>query len=168
VSGEGNAELRVIEVNNAMLVDELENMKVPLKENTYEMERLREIVEERGGENSFSGASTALKRRVQELEGDNADLHAKLEEQDEVITQREIEKADLADEVEALRLDIEEMQRRRDAESIERSQIHAQILEEREQHDAGEDGEHDRIVEAVKSGEGRLKRLRARLRSFVT
>jgi archaellum component FlaC len=66
------------------------------------------------------------------------------------------------------------MQRRRDAESIERSQSHAQILEEREKHDAVEDdlnslrdklaaaaiemqvktidelnSEHDRIVEAV-------------------
>jgi hypothetical protein len=77
----------------------------------------------------FGGASTAVKRRVQELEGDNADLHAKLEEQDEVIKQRDDEKKDLADEVEVLRLDIEEMQRRRDAESIKRSQSHAQILE---------------------------------------
>jgi hypothetical protein len=44
-----------------------------------------------------------------------------LEEWDEVITQREDEKEDLADEVEALRLDIEEMQHLRDAEYIERS-----------------------------------------------
>jgi hypothetical protein len=63
----------------------------------------------------------------EELEGNNEDLHTKLEKRD-VITQREDEKADLADEVETLRLDIEEMQRHRDAESIERSQIHAQIL----------------------------------------
>jgi chromosome segregation ATPase len=62
-----------------------------------------------------------------------------LEEQDEAITQREDKTEDLADEVEALRLDIEEMQRCRDAESIERSQSHAQILEEREEHDAVED-----------------------------
>jgi chromosome segregation ATPase len=114
-------------------------VKVLLEENKYEMERLREIVEERGGENGFGSASTALKRRVQELEGDNEDLCAKLEEQDEVITQREDEKEDLADEVEALRLDIEEMQRRRNAESIERSQSYAQIPEEREEHNAMED-----------------------------
>jgi hypothetical protein len=42
-----------------------------------------------------------------------------------VITQREDEKEDLADEVEALRLDIEEMQRCRDADSIQRSQSSA-------------------------------------------
>jgi ABC-type phosphate transport system auxiliary subunit len=109
-----------------------------LEENTYEMERLREIVEERGGENGFGGASTALKRRMQ-LEGDNEDLRVKLEEQDEVSTQREDKKEHLADEVEALRLDIEQMQHRRDAESIEHSQSYVQIPEEREEHNAVED-----------------------------
>jgi hypothetical protein len=109
VSGEGDAALRDAEADNVILVDELENMKGLLEENTYEMKRLREISEERGGENRFGGASTALKRRVQEPEGHNEDLCAKLEEQDEVITQREDEKEDLANEVEGLRLDIEEM-----------------------------------------------------------
>jgi hypothetical protein len=79
VSGEGDAALRDAEADNAMLVDELENMKGLPEENMYEMERLREIVEERGGENGFGGASTALKRRVQELERDNEDLRTKLE-----------------------------------------------------------------------------------------
>jgi hypothetical protein len=92
VSREGDAALRDAEADNAMLVDEPENMKGLLEENTYEMERLWEIVEERGGENSFGSASTALKRRVQELDGDNEDLRAKLEEQEKVITQREDEK----------------------------------------------------------------------------
>jgi chromosome segregation ATPase len=139
VSGESHAALMDAEADNATLVDELENMNVLLEENTYEMERLREILEERGDENGCGGTSTVLKRRVQELEGDNKNLRAKLEEQDEVILQRKDEKADLADEVEAFRLDIKEMQCRRDAESIERSQSHAQILEEREKHDAVED-----------------------------
>jgi hypothetical protein len=124
VSGEGDAALRDAEADNATPVDELQHMKELLEENTYEMERLREIVEERGGKNGFGGASTALKRHVQ-LEGDNENLHAKLEEPDEVTTQREDEKEDLSDEVEALRLDIEEMQCRRDADSIERSQSSA-------------------------------------------
>jgi WD40 repeat protein len=55
VSREGDAALRDAEADNAMLVDERENMKGLLEENTYEMERLREIVEERGGENGFGG-----------------------------------------------------------------------------------------------------------------
>jgi hypothetical protein len=129
VSGEGNAASRDAEADDAMPVDELENMKGLLEENMYEMERHWEIVAERGGENSFGGASTVLKRCVQELEGDNEDVRAKLEEQDEEITQREDEKEDLADEVEVLRLDIKEVERRRDAESIERRQSHTQMLE---------------------------------------
>jgi chromosome segregation ATPase len=136
VSGEGDAALRDAEADNAMPVDGLENVKRLLEENTYEMERFRVIVEERGGENGFGGASTMLKRRVQELERDNTDLRAKLEEKDEVITQREDEKENLADRVKAFRLDIKELQHRRDAESVERSQSHAQILEEREEHNA--------------------------------
>jgi hypothetical protein len=59
VGGEGDAALRDAEADIAMLVDELENMKGLLEENTYEMERLQEIVEECGGENGFGGASTA-------------------------------------------------------------------------------------------------------------
>jgi hypothetical protein len=51
VSGEGDAALRDAEADNAMPVDELENMKGLLEENTYEMERLREIVAECGGKN---------------------------------------------------------------------------------------------------------------------
>jgi chromosome segregation ATPase len=110
-----------------------------LEEKLEEREReIREIVESRGGENGFGG-STALKRRVEELEADNDDLRGKLEDQAEIIVQRDEEKEDLADEIEALRLDVEEMQRRRDAESIERSQSRIQILEEREEREAVED-----------------------------
>ncbi|KIM74903.1 hypothetical protein PILCRDRAFT_14077 [Piloderma croceum F 1598] len=89
-----------------MLVDELENMKWVLEVNTDEMERLREIVEERG----FGSASTALKRRAEELEGENEDSCAKFEEEAEVITHREDKKEDLVDEVEAQRCIAVEMQ----------------------------------------------------------
>ena len=113
-----------------MLVDELENMTGLPEENTDEMERLREIVEEFGGENKIC---------MEELEVKNKDLCGKLGEQTEVITQREDEKEDLADEVEALRLDIKKMHRRQDRESIEISLSHAQMLEEREEREAMED-----------------------------
>ncbi|TFY52354.1 hypothetical protein EVJ58_g10065, partial [Rhodofomes roseus] len=49
------------------------------------------------------------------------------------------EKEDLADMVEALKLDIENLQRRREAESVERSQSRVQILEEREEREAVEE-----------------------------
>ena len=130
--GEGDDDaLRDAEAPDAVLQQEWENVKGLLEENTEEIERLRESVEERGGEDALRGsASAGLKRRVEDLEGDNEDLRAKLEEQAETIAQREEEKEDLADEIEALRLDIEELQRRREAESLERSQSRVQILEE--------------------------------------
>jgi hypothetical protein len=53
---------------------------------------------------------------LEELEGDNGDLRAKVVEQAEMIAQREDDKEDLANTIEMLHLDIEEMQKRRDAE----------------------------------------------------
>ena len=75
-----------------MLADGLRNMKGLLEENTDETEWLWDIVKERG----FSSSSIALKRRAEQLEGENEDLRAKLEERVEVITPREDEKEDLA------------------------------------------------------------------------
>jgi chromosome segregation ATPase len=138
--GGDNAALRDAEADNAMLVDELENMKALLEENTDEMDRLREIVEQRGGEGDLTTATAgSLKRRVDELEADNDELRLKLDEQVELLGLREEEKDDLADEVDALRLSIEDLQRRREAESMERSQSRAQVLEEREEREAVED-----------------------------
>ena len=78
-----------------MLEDGLRNMKGLLEENTDETEWLWDIVKELG----FSSPSIALKRRVEQLEGEDEDLRAKLEErvEPEVITTREDEKEDLAD-----------------------------------------------------------------------
>lgn len=120
-----------------MMEEELENVRGLLEESNEEMDRLREIVEGRG--NNDDSGSERWRRKVDELEGDNEDLRAKLDEQAEVIAQREDEKEDMADEIEALKLDLEEIQRRRDAESIERSHSRAQIMEEREEREAVED-----------------------------
>ena len=76
-----------------MLEDGLRNMKGLLEENTDETEWLRDIVKELG----FSSPSISLKRREEQLAGENEDLHAKLEEWVEIITPREDEKEDLAD-----------------------------------------------------------------------
>ena len=69
--GEGDAALREAEAHNALLEEELENVKGLLEENTDEMERLKEIVEERGGEDTFNSGSGALKRRIEDLEAEN-------------------------------------------------------------------------------------------------
>ncbi|KIM71953.1 hypothetical protein PILCRDRAFT_16577, partial [Piloderma croceum F 1598] len=65
-AGEGDVALREAEAHNALLKEELENVK-GLLENTDEMERLKEIVEERGGEDAFNSGSGALKRRIKDL-----------------------------------------------------------------------------------------------------
>jgi hypothetical protein len=149
--------LRQAEAHNALLEEKLENVKGLLKENADEMERLKEIVEERGGEDTFNGGNDGvLKRRVEDLEAENTDLHSKLTSQTQ--TQTLDEKEDLADKIEALRLNIEELHRRRDAESVERSQSRARILIELQKEEEVElkereieelVGEYNRIVEVV-------------------
>ena len=136
--GEDDA-LREVEAHNVFLEDEMEGLKALLEENNEEMERLREIVENKSNESQDINGRHRYKRRIEELEGDNEHLRAKLDEQAEQISQVEEDKENLADEVEALRLDLEEMQRRRDAEAVERSQSRSQLLEEREEREAVED-----------------------------
>jgi hypothetical protein len=75
--------LRYAQAHNAVLEEEPENVKGLC-----------------GGRVSWSWG--ALKSLVEELEGDNEDLRAKLEEQAETIAQREEGKEDLTDEIEAL------------------------------------------------------------------
>jgi hypothetical protein len=55
------------------------------------------------------------------------------------LVQREDEVETLADHTDCLQLEIEGIQQRREAESIERSESHAQIFEEREEREAVED-----------------------------
>ncbi|KAI0728881.1 hypothetical protein C8Q72DRAFT_832456 [Fomitopsis betulina] len=134
--GPDDGVMRELEARNAELEDELENVRALLEENTDEMERLRELVERRGGE---PGADERLCRRVEELEDENEDLHARIDELEEHVTRGNDEKEDLADMVETLKLEMEDLQRRREAETIERSQSRVQILEEREEREAIED-----------------------------
>ncbi|RDB26693.1 Anucleate primary sterigmata protein B [Hypsizygus marmoreus] len=134
---------RELEARNAELQEDLDNARGLLEESTDEIDRLRDIVERRGDESvaeaGGEGRRERLKRRVDELEGENEELRARLDEHMEIITQKEDEKEDLADEVHGLRLEIEDLQRRRQAESFDRSESRAQILEEREEREAVED-----------------------------
>ncbi|THH29016.1 hypothetical protein EUX98_g5172 [Antrodiella citrinella] len=133
--GPDDGALRELEARNQELEEQLESVRGLLEENMEEMERLREIVERRGD----GDANDELRRNLEELEMENEDLRAKIDETEELLTHRSDEKEDLADEVEALRLEVENLQRRREAENQERSQSRAQILEEREEREAVED-----------------------------
>ncbi|KAI0321295.1 hypothetical protein OF83DRAFT_1051431 [Amylostereum chailletii] len=137
--GDGGAALRDAEERNAELEEELDNVRRLLEENMDELERLRDIVERGGGNEDEDGARARMRRRIEELEMDVEELRASLDEHAEALTQREDEKEELLDINEGLRLQLEDVQRRREAESIERSQSRAIILEEREEREAVQD-----------------------------
>ncbi|KAI6137841.1 hypothetical protein EDD17DRAFT_1782820 [Pisolithus thermaeus] len=91
--------------------EELENVRGLLEENMEELERLRELVEDRG-----EGQSDTWSHRVSYLETENEQLHLKIEERNDLLAQKEDE-----------------------AESLERSSSRAQMLEEREEREAVEE-----------------------------
>ncbi|KAI9464786.1 hypothetical protein F5148DRAFT_1209689 [Russula earlei] len=134
-SGQDDDALREAEERNAELEEELESVRHLLEENMDELERLKDIVEQRGED---TGGSTG-RRHISALEEEIGDLKAALEEHADALAQREDEKEELLDQNEALRLQIEDLERRREAETIERSQSRAMILEERESREAIED-----------------------------
>ncbi|KAH9930889.1 uncharacterized protein B0H18DRAFT_1083652 [Fomitopsis serialis] len=138
--GPDDGVLREMEARNAELEEELENVRGLLEENMEEMERLRELVERRDDDSADEGRDDRWRRRVEELEDENEDLRSRIDELEELVTRGNDEKEDLADMVEALKLEVEDLQRRREAESIERSQSRVQILEEREEREAVEEG----------------------------
>ncbi|KAH9923702.1 uncharacterized protein BXZ73DRAFT_50841 [Epithele typhae] len=129
--------LRELEARNAELEEELENVRALLEENTDELERMRELAEARGDHSSHG--DSRWRRQVQGLEGDNGDLRARVEELEEEVAQRADEREDLMDELEAARLELEDLERRREAETLERSQSRAQVIEEREEREAVEE-----------------------------
>jgi chromosome segregation ATPase len=131
-SGQDDAALREAEERNAELEEELENVRHLLEENMEELER---IMEQRG-ENT--GGSSG-RRQIGALQEEIRDLKAALEEHADALAQREDEKEELLDQNEALRLQLEDFEHRREAETFERSQSRAMILEERESREAIED-----------------------------
>ena len=130
-----DAALHEAEERNAELEEELENVRNLLEENMDELERLKDIVEQRG-EDSHGGDGG---RRIAELQEEINDFKAALEEHAEALAQHEEDKEELLDQNEALRLQIEDLDRRREAEDVERSQSRAMVLEERESREAIED-----------------------------
>jgi hypothetical protein len=136
-------QLRELREENAQLQAELEETREVLQEHMDEKERMEAILERNGDASLMAEGGEArrekLKRRINELELANEDLQVTVQEQERVITQKEEEREDLLDEIEALRLDMEEIQRRREAESMERSESRAQMMEERDAREAVEE-----------------------------
>ncbi|KAF8352161.1 hypothetical protein F5887DRAFT_1057800 [Amanita rubescens] len=137
--------LREAETRNEDLEEQLECARGLLEENVEEINRLRDLVERQQNVSSLESLGSnsheyeRLKRTAESLEADNNDLHARLQEHIELLVQKEEEKEDIIDENDALKLEIEGLQRKREAEFAERSQSRAAFLEEREEREAVED-----------------------------
>ena len=144
--GENDAVIKDLETRNADLEEQLENARDLLGDNMDELERLRDIVEKGTAEKVASqqdeggeARKERMRRKMEALEAEADQLRTKVESTTELLAQKDEEKEDLMDEIDALRLQVEDIQRRRDAESIERSESRAQILEDREEREAMED-----------------------------
>ncbi|KAJ6460887.1 hypothetical protein C8R45DRAFT_1179430 [Mycena sanguinolenta] len=123
---------------NAELEDELDNMRGLLEDNMEELERMRDIVERRTDDEPQDEPQD--ERRISSLEAANSELLARAEEQVDIILKHEEEKDELADVVEQLRLENEELQQQlQRVQALERSESRQMILEEREEREAVED-----------------------------
>lgn len=141
LDGEESDDLREA---NLELENELENARGLLEENMEEIDRLREIVERRGGpddstSSSVSASDSKLKRLVQQLQAENADLRNRLEDAVEIAAVKEDEKGDLNDVIDTLKLNVEDLEQRLEMHAQERSESRAAMLEEQEEREAVED-----------------------------
>lgn len=146
-SGQGDL-LREAETRNEELEEQLECARGLLEENVEEINKLRDLVERQqnvsspdvgGSLGSNSHEYERLRRTAESLEADNNDLRARLQEHIEIVAQKEEEKEDIIDENDALKLELEELHRKREAHLAERSQSRAAFLEEREEREAVEE-----------------------------
>ncbi|KAL0569917.1 hypothetical protein V5O48_012048 [Marasmius crinis-equi] len=126
--------VRELEARNEELEDELEDARGLLQDNLVEIERLQEMVES----GSRAGSSFANGRR-DELESEIERLKATIDDQAAALEEKEDQRLDLLDELEALQLDLEQLRNRQTEASIARSESRAQMIEEREERQAVED-----------------------------
>ncbi|KAK2460714.1 hypothetical protein APHAL10511_007184 [Amanita phalloides] len=140
--------LHEAEARNEELEEQLESARGLLEENMEEIERLKDLVQRRQNPSSLdSGLSPGpnnrecerLKRKVESLDADNDDLRTRLQEHAEMLAQKEDEKDDIIDENDTLKLEIEELHRKLEADLAERSHSRAAFLEEREEREAVEE-----------------------------
>ncbi|KAF9009719.1 hypothetical protein BDQ17DRAFT_1388437 [Cyathus striatus] len=134
---------RHAEDRNALLEDELEDLKAAFEENQEELQQLKETMERRADDSMYADGGESrrerMRVRMEDLQAENDELQARVEDLRALLAQREEEKEDLADALDAVQLEVEELKRREEAEAIERSESRAQFLEEREEREAVED-----------------------------
>jgi len=147
---EDDALLREAEACAAELEDELESARGLLEEIIDEIERLRDVLERRRDRDDLPAADND--KRCQQLKAANDELRAWLEASAD-------EKDKLADEIDALCLELKSLRRQGKAASISRSQSCMQILETQALEDdlnAGRDklAGDDRVAEKGRRAKG--------------
>ncbi|KAL0063667.1 hypothetical protein AAF712_009359 [Marasmius tenuissimus] len=134
-STSGNeAMIRELEARNEELEDELEDARALLQDNLVEIERLQEMVE-----NGSRANSSFARGRRDELEAEIERLKAMVDDQAALLEEKEDQRVDLLDELEALQLDVEQMHQKQAEASIARSESRAQMIEEMEERQAVEE-----------------------------
>ena len=133
---------------NAYLKQEMEQLKEVLEENNAALQDLSS--EHANGDSMMTGKRQArLDVRVKDLEAVNEDLRMDLEEHVAALNRQGEEREELLDEIDGLKLEVEELRRRNEAEILQRSESRAQMYEEQEERQAMEDqvnGLRDRVA----------------------
>lgn len=139
--------LREVEMRNSELEqrqvdleDELENMKAVMEENLDEIDRLKDELAQKGNVSMTSDGGESrrarLERKLVQAEEEIDELRVQHEDDTRVIAHHEEENDLLQDELERIKLEYENLERRREAETMERSESRAMVLEEREEREA--------------------------------
>ncbi|KAG9014667.1 hypothetical protein FRB94_011845 [Tulasnella sp. JGI-2019a] len=128
------AVIRLREENEALaerqaeLEDELQRNRGHLEETTEGLEKLQDIIQRQ----KEDADNDATRRRLRELEDHNEHLEKRLDEYEAAIQERDEDADTLKEEFERVRAQLEDSERRREADANERSVSRAEILEERE------------------------------------
>ena len=122
-----------LEDENASLKNEVEQLRELLEESNAALQDLQDDV---GGGSLQGKRQSRLEVRAKDLEAENEELHARLDEHEAVFTQLVDERDELADRIEGLNLQVEDLKGKHEAEVLQRSESRAQMYEDEEERQA--------------------------------
>lgn len=134
------ADMRELEHRNGELQEAVDELQELMREHIDEKARLEDMIGARGGNRSRADGSFAedgtdarrLRRKLQDTAAQRDELKAGLEELEAALRVHVDEKEELADAIEDLRAQLDDSERRREAEAVVRSESRAAVFEERE------------------------------------
>ncbi|KAG9049402.1 hypothetical protein FS837_010342 [Tulasnella sp. UAMH 9824] len=175
LSSSSNPTLKRLQDDNAALLerqadleDQLERRRVDLEETNEEMENLRAAFQQRVDENE----NDSTRRRIKDLERINEELEKQLADCEAELKNQAEEDALLREDLDQLAAQLEESERRRQADAVERSVSRAEIIEEREEREALEQNANefrDKLAAAtieLEAKEDEIDELRTTIKSL--